>query len=380
MPVGAAQVTSGYLSGPTSGGSTAGQPAFYENLVLFYPFRNSVADSMGGAAASVSRSTTGNYRTSDHTEASANAGVARLEYKGILSESAATNYILYSTDLTNGAWTASNVTVTSGQADPAGGTDAFKLEATATGVAYLQQIVGTPGRSVGFWLKRGNITSTDTDILLSTVSVSNRDVALPSEWEYITQSSGSTIDELRLYIGDKTTGATAGDYFYVYNPQLQSTHGCTSTITTTTPAATRNLESITIDHTNVPASTADQTWVMEIDAISVGLSVALMALTGETSPRQFVLTNTGVLRATWGGATVSSGAGAAVDGGRYKLVLTKTTGAFYFYVNGTLIGSGTPGATAGTITAMQVGGAGSFRIRDVKVYDRYFTSDEVAYA
>jgi hypothetical protein len=74
------------------------------------------------------------------------SNVPRLDYTNstcpkLLLEPSRTNLALQSSAFNDAAWTKAGVTLTSGQADPFGGTSAWKLE-LAAGSSYLYQPIG----------------------------------------------------------------------------------------------------------------------------------------------------------------------------------------------------------------------------------------------
>ena len=85
-----------------------------------------------------------------------------IAYYMVLSD----NQLLYSQALDNAAWTATTMTLTSGQTDPSAGTDAYTLTATAPNATLLQSVVLTDNlqRTFSIYLKRktgtGNISIT----------------------------------------------------------------------------------------------------------------------------------------------------------------------------------------------------------------------------
>ena len=102
------------------------------------------------------------------------------------------NLLTYSNTFSNAAWTKSNVTVSSGVADPFGGTNAFTLTATSAG-GYLQQIITTtPSTNVltSFWIRR----RTGSGNVRLNATVSNPIQAVTGTWTqfYTTQPSNGS--------------------------------------------------------------------------------------------------------------------------------------------------------------------------------------------
>jgi hypothetical protein len=81
----------------------------------------------GGTGYSFTRASDGYYQNADGTLTLFGSGALRRGDRGVLIEGARTNSVIWSQDFSNAAWTKTSTTLTSGQADPAGGTAAFTL-------------------------------------------------------------------------------------------------------------------------------------------------------------------------------------------------------------------------------------------------------------
>jgi hypothetical protein len=81
---------------------------------------------------SFTRASDGYYTNSDGTLTLFGSGALRRGDRGVLIEGSRTNSVIWSQDFSNAAWTATGTTLTSGQADPAGGTAAFTLNGSGS--------------------------------------------------------------------------------------------------------------------------------------------------------------------------------------------------------------------------------------------------------
>ena len=157
---------------------------------------------------------------------------------GCLIERAATNNALWSRDMTQAAWTPTNVTV----AQTATGIDgtansATTLTSTAGNGTVLQSVtLGSAAYAYGVWLKRisgsGNIQITiDNGTTWATKT-------LTTSWRYfsVTKSAANPVIGIRI--------VTSGDSIAADYSQLEAGTGATSPILTTTGTASRNSDAV----------------------------------------------------------------------------------------------------------------------------------------
>ena len=82
----------------------------------------------------------------------------RVSNLGILVEGSRTNLVIRNAEFDNAAWTKTNTTVTTGQPDPLGGTEADQLTWLGVG-ALVESTAFVPGQTTGtasVWLQNGN--------------------------------------------------------------------------------------------------------------------------------------------------------------------------------------------------------------------------------
>lgn len=171
------------------------------------------------------------------------SGVARITDKGLLVEGSRINRALYSRDLTNPAWTATNVTVARNQVGIDGtANSACSLTATAGNGTVLQAIThASTARYFSIWVKR--ITGTGT----VNVTLDNG-----STWTAVTVTSGWTQVGAAQTLANPTVGVrivTSGDAIAVDFAQLEDGGFATSPILVEGTAVTRAADNASISAT-----------------------------------------------------------------------------------------------------------------------------------
>ncbi len=361
------------------GGSLVKRDANADNLVIYYPLQTDLIDQKGGSDGTISRSTTGTYIDGQsNLVKTATANNPRFERGGLLLESAATQYLLHTNDPSNAAWSLnSNVTLSQdGTIAPDGNATAWKVQATANGAAYIAQDRGAnAANSMRYWAKKGNIDEISHSISSDTIvdQGSNDNVALTDEWQEIDQAAASASDTALVACNaDRVSGsATAGDYFYFWECNIQDTDFPTSTINSTTTATTRNAESCVLDHTNLPAWGDPQT--IEFDFIPMGDrggNQQLFIVTGDTNPRAAIMTAAEVLVLQFGSNQISSGAGTLTYGQKHTAKMVSDGANFEGFLDGVSLGTAAVSGVAGTPSAITLnGGVGYFNISEFKVWN-----------
>jgi hypothetical protein len=146
------------------------------------------------------------------------------------------NRMLYSEDISNAAWTKSNVSVSGGscnQTDPLAGSTACKLTHSTSNSDFIQATVNntnlTTNVVVGFWAKQGttsDLTAVVYDVTQS-LPVCVFPVTLSSIWKEYKNSCGglNTGNTFRLYFyPDLGSSSVSGD-FYLWGVQVQDYDG-----------------------------------------------------------------------------------------------------------------------------------------------------------
>lgn len=138
---------------------------------------------------------------------------------GIYSEPLARNLLTYTEALQNAAWTATTATVTPGAADPAGGTSAFTVTATAINGQLAQTISGSLGATFTYdgsvYLKRR--TGSGTVSLINPNNGGVTAVAVTKTWTRfdVAGAGGEATNTFGVRL------ATSGDAVDVYQPQFE---------------------------------------------------------------------------------------------------------------------------------------------------------------
>jgi len=151
----------------------------------------------------------------------------RVNSSGLV-ENVPWNLFQYSNDFSNVAWTKYNATLTSGQSDPFGGTNAWKFEAIISAQADFRQTV-TGANSYSFYAKAGTSPefrlwsgTSGTIFNLSTGTISSGSGIIESVgngWYRCTilTSTSASVTLIPYFVGN------AGDYIYVAFGQAQTT-------------------------------------------------------------------------------------------------------------------------------------------------------------
>ena len=133
------------------------------------------------------------------------------------------NLLAYSGDLTNGAWTKTNASVTAGVADPFGGTAANTLTSSAANGNCFQSSVVSSGNFVSsVWVRRRTGTGAVT---LRTPTNTNFVIAPTSTWQRFSTSGGPQISNSSAYLWLQL--ASSGDAIDVYAPQVEQSQAST---------------------------------------------------------------------------------------------------------------------------------------------------------
>ena len=166
----------------------------------------------------------------------------------MLLEMARTNLILHSTAFDNAAWSKTSATITTGRPDPAGGTTACTITATASpGIATQSLGAGASAvRRNSMWVRRTAGTGTVT--LLTADGAVDTTIVPTADW--VRYSSAVRPANTARWSGIKL--ATNGNAVEVWNGQLEEGSFITSDIPTTTAAVTRSADSLYWDYIHAP--------------------------------------------------------------------------------------------------------------------------------
>lgn len=236
-----------------------------DDLLMYVPFEGQSTDSKDDSTGTFAR-TGAAYVLDAYTGlfTSVATGVARFpagKYgAGWLNEVNRTNLITHPSDLTGGAWTPANLTVTATTTevkDPAGGNNASKLAATADGGSVFIDTgtaIGTDESAYSLWLRTPSGTKTVTIVIfeVGASTLSSDNVTVTPEWQEFEinyDNGGSSANNWEAIIQLTTNG----DVVYTYGNQIEAGSGVLNATTcvnpTATSSATRNAETLSFAST-----------------------------------------------------------------------------------------------------------------------------------
>jgi hypothetical protein len=268
MPVASPRPLSAFRRFPSSVfASSVGQPALWLPFGVPGVYPSGSAMGRRGEVVTVTRATTATYVGADGLIKTAAANELRVESQGALIEPARTNRIVRSNELTNVAWTkrGAAVVTTDGTLAPDGVSLANKLAGiNALGVDDVYQTAtgftasATCGTSL--WLKRISTTgvlrvlNTNTGTLIASVDLG----AAPDAFVRVTGTQPASAGGVGGVMFHAQSGGPLS--FYVAFVQQEEGSYATSYIPTTTAAATRNADVVSVAN---PLTAADTTWSVE---------------------------------------------------------------------------------------------------------------------
>lgn len=230
------------------------------------------------------RSTTATFIGQNGLLQSAAINVPRIEFSpttleclGLLIEEARTNVVLHNSDLTNAAWTATNVTTAKTQIGPDGAANsATLLTATAGNGTVLQAItLASSARFQSTYVRR--VTGTGT----IEMTMDNG-----STWTAVTVTSGWTRASIPTQtLANPTVGfriVTSGDAISVFGVQNENGTFATSVIPTTTVSVTRAVDVANVATSQFPYSTTASSIVANVSLLSTAPTTVMFALSDGT--------------------------------------------------------------------------------------------------
>lgn len=257
-------------------------PTWYADFVASkYKYRSNSLNfaawlaSLGGT---YSRASTASYFNSSGVIAQASSGALRFDYdpvtlvpKGILLEGARTNLATYSGDMSNGVWSAVNLTKTAAAAVAPDGTTSYtKLEVTTTAATYsVRGFSGITNQAYTWsvFAKKGSAATdgnvfamydvgTATTIAQASINYDTGELTVVSgtwsaqkirtgEYRIRVTATASGLGDLNVYFGWAGASDTVGKYNYVWGGQLEAGSFASSYIPATSGSATRAADSLT---------------------------------------------------------------------------------------------------------------------------------------
>jgi hypothetical protein len=210
-----------------------------------YYSSSSLADIDPTSVLSISRASTGYATNADGTLTSFGTGILRITDLGLLIEDARTNVVLWNRDLSNAAWTKSNITALKDQtgADGAANSASSLLATGANGTALQSITLASAAAFQSAYVKR----------LVGTGTI-NMTMDNGATWTAITPTSAWTLLSIPTQtLANPTVGfriVTNGDKIAIDFVQNENGTFASSPIATTTTSATRAADAITAPAAN----------------------------------------------------------------------------------------------------------------------------------
>ena len=336
------------------------------------------------------------------------SGQPRIDYKddskgALLLEPARTNYLLQSNQFDT-TWSATNLTVTSGQTGVGGSVDAWKLNLTDVN-SRVQYNISTSGqKSFSIYAKAGTLDfirlfaaggdNPSVFFNLSNGTVSSQDVEVNSAniknigngWYRCEMVYNETISSVRIYpaIADGDISQTSGD-IYIQYAQLEEGSYPTSYIPTQGSAVTRLAESCS---QTAPDSVIGQTEGTVYAEVNVASIESIGTYSGwkvdGTSGNQiaFNIYPTGRIQSTVfdGGSIVVNinDFNYGLTSGTHKIALAYKQNDYILYVDGSVVGSDTS-STVPIVNDFDISysNGGSLRYNETKLYNTRLSNSEL---
>jgi hypothetical protein len=183
--------------------------------------------------------------SNDPTKARFNYDPTTLAARGLLIEGSATNLLNWSESFAssggaNNNWTDTNMTRTTGQADPANGTTAIRFTASAGNATVISSAaIGTSAeRTLSVWLRR--VTGTGDIQYTTNNGTSWTTQAITSSWVRYAFTSTTSAQRVGFRI------VTSGDAIEMWGAQLEAGSGASSYIPTGASQVARAADSCSI--------------------------------------------------------------------------------------------------------------------------------------
>lgn len=219
------------------------------NSSFYAPLTNTIVTGRGSSTPTFTRATTAWSFDNEGNLKTVPSGCVRMQGARLVR-----NLLSASEDLNSASWTKANLTVTSGQVDPDGGTNAWKVEAASSApiTFYQGAPAGTNAKTYtySFYVKKGSgeldankFYLYDTTATVNVLGVTiNYDTGVVT---YVVGSTGVTVtsapngfwrvemradavtqgNPLRCYTFFTGAAETGGEFAYFYHPQLENVSG-----------------------------------------------------------------------------------------------------------------------------------------------------------
>jgi hypothetical protein len=332
---------------------------------------------------------TGTIKTAAAGELRHNYNPITGEYKGWLIEESRTNLLTYSEDFSNAAWTKTGSSITSNATTaPDGETTADKL-VEASGGTYHQLIhssaVGSGANTFSFFVQSsGDSRSVNASIYNptdGTVAVIrfNPDTGLVEDgtayvdeyrdgWYRVWFSGTTTVANssvyLTLYNGSALYSGDGSSGLYIWGAQLEVGASPSSYIPTTTAAATRAADVLSVSTSDFAYNQNEGTLYVEFSLDALGPSGNVIAEFWEDASNRwlFFVTATGVIQImcrTDGVIIAQMTLGGVVVGTTHRAAFSIKQNEFKGCLDGGTVYTDTSGALPDSITRLDIGNYGN---------------------
>jgi hypothetical protein len=306
-----------------------------------------------------------------------------LAAKGLLVEEQRTNVVLHNSDLTNAAWTATNVTTAKTQTGPDGtANSATLLTATAGNGTVLQAItLASSARFQSAYVKR--VTGTGTIEMTMDNGSTWTAVTVTSSWTRVSIPSAT--------ITNPTVGfriVTSGDEIAVFGVQNETGAFATSVISTAAATVTRNADVASVGVSQFPYSATEGSIVANVTPLNVAAARRAVQIDDGTENERYTLstnsTPNGLFTVIDGGssqAAIATGTPAANT--NIKLAARYKVDDFALSVNGGAASTDTTGTLPTANLLMRLGSGTSSteplngHIRQITYIPRALTNAEL---
>lgn len=217
---------------------------------------------------------------------------ATLSPKGLLVEEARTNLILHSNNFSQADWakfaagTGTTPVLTSGQADPFGGTTGWRLQANSGGTgagnySIMRQAIATTTSPRTVWVKSN--TGSNQEIYFGTDAVGSKVTVTPA-WQRVSVSPASTSVVFDIGSAPDISGNTTQSVdVLIWGAQVETASGAsvtfaTSYIPTGASTATRTADVASVSTQAFPYSSSASSMVVSFDLLGAGSSSYVLAL------------------------------------------------------------------------------------------------------
>lgn len=264
--------------------------------LLDMPLKNSLAMKAGVGSATFTRASTATYIDRYGVLKSAAINEPRFEKEGYLNEGASTNLLTYSEQFNNAIWSKVNVTVTADTVNSSDGTlTADKITATGTStINYIQQSYAisadntyaisydvkycdTDTIAIGVYSTGGTTLATIGSFTFSTKTITGDNIKvieLADGWfrlSIIHATVSNTAILVRVFPTSTILPNSETGSVYASKVQLEALPFASSYIPTTTAAATRAADNLTLPASgnyNLPAD--KKTIILDYDILGYG--------------------------------------------------------------------------------------------------------------